>query len=98
MLTSAPYETGTFRKKVNVLFERMSSSDHVWYKQQKVFAEAYLQSYITKYKLDPYAYLEDLASKEYEEEIDMQALFDHAGAKIRDNIDNNEATNEEEIN
>lgn len=52
MLTSAPNETGTFRKKVNVLFERMTSSDHAWYKQQKVFAEAYLQSYITKYKLD----------------------------------------------
>lgn len=42
----------TYSKSTNVLFERMSASDQVWYKQQKAFAEAYLLNYITKYHLD----------------------------------------------
>lgn len=47
---------------------------------------------------DPYAYLKDLASKDYDEELDMQALFDDAAAKIRDNIDNNNEAIKEEVN
>lgn len=35
-----------------MLFERMSASDHAWYKQQKAFAEVYLLNYINKYRLD----------------------------------------------
>lgn len=41
-----------FKKTKNVLYERMSAADHNWYKQQKVFAEAYLANYIKMYRLD----------------------------------------------
>lgn len=51
MNTSA-HQVNTFSKGTNVLFERMSTSDHAWYKQQKIFAEAYLLNYIAKYRLD----------------------------------------------
>lgn len=52
MLTSTGQYDSTYRRGTDVLFQRMSASDHAWYKQQKVFAEAYLLSYITKYRLN----------------------------------------------
>lgn len=51
-MNTTAHQLQYFNKNTNVLFERLSASDHAWYKQQKVFAEAYLHNYINKYKLD----------------------------------------------